>query len=429
MYILLLITIISAILVPALYIFNILFIRDIASSYISDIQITFGLSPYLEKAIIVVATAVLIFISGLVFSFSRTRRSLGYATISATLVGYYLLLWWGTEPFWFDDKGRALRCYVRMDEGIFFRRLKEPDKPQIDLETGLRCLPVTPSVRRDLKIVQKIMAREGIKRISTPQIFFNEQTGKPVVWFVRKDGSFRFFNAPIYDPESGQRARPVTRDIIRQYQEWKKEQKRKAEEKKERRRQAEEERKRQIAAKEARRKEKKKRRREQERLRHMRNLLLPSVAALPPTTNQRLGVEIFAVDVLAMEASAELLNALASRMEILNPVWRRAFRKEGHYQKLLAGDMTPAQETEVFSRLPAVLVGKLTVSCNPRHVVGFAGKSCAADFDGRLISKSFSRRITLGSRGFDVDDKRAAARSGKRLAERLKVILDGEEKE
>ncbi len=213
----LLVAAIAVIIMPFMYIYNFIFIRQLVSLYFNDIEITFGLNPYLAKAFVILVTVVILYVLALTFSLSYAKRRTGRYLLIGLLVLYYLLLWWGSEPFWYTKDGKPLRCYVRTDKEILIRRLHVAGQPQLDRETGQQCIPITPAVKRNLEILKGILAKEGIRKIENPKQFFNAQTGQPVVWYVRKNDSFVFYNAPVFDPETGALAQPVTKDIIDDY--------------------------------------------------------------------------------------------------------------------------------------------------------------------------------------------------------------------
>ncbi len=415
------IILIILIIYPLLTVLNILSVKNIANSFIGDIDIVFGLNPYLTKAILAAVTMPLLWLFVQSFNiFNNKIRVLARALLVLSLVIYYIILWIGSDAFWFDRNGNPLKCYVLTKKSIIFHRIKHISEYEVDQKTGKKCLPVTRGALRDLRIIKHVMNNGGVKELKSPKSFFDVQTGDPIVWYThRKGGEYALFNAPVHDPVTGTRAAPMTRQEVRAFQDWLALKKRQEAEKA---RQAEAERKRraeQKAAELERKKREEKLKAKKSRLAKMRELL--AISVLAPTKKPHSGVHIVSKDndhstILATKMVRASLAVLSS---VTSNVWKSAFIKKGYFAKVLNGNLAPAMETGVFQVLHRVLLGTLETKCKTANAVLAGGRTCTIFFDGRLISRQANSKVELTGNGFGVSEEQAVDKAAAQMAQRI----------
>ena len=91
------------------------------------------------------------------------------------------------------------------------------ERPGTDPQTGRPCLPVTAG------IVERI---EAYNRGTRPQRiiagvgpFFGSVTGNPIAWYYKNDkGDIELFNLMGFHPVVGDELKPVTRDVVAEWQ-------------------------------------------------------------------------------------------------------------------------------------------------------------------------------------------------------------------
>jgi len=399
---------------PLAAVFNILSAKEVAHIFIGEIGVLFGLNPYITKALVVAATLPLLWLFVQSFNIlDSRRRTISRFALAGALVAYYIILAIGSDPLWFDKDGKPLKCYIRTDKKVIVRRIEYLPSSGIDRETGRKCIPVTKENLRDLEIIKRVLRGGGVKEIKRPEKFFSDQTGEPIIWFVRRpSGEYTFFNAPVYDPVTGERAVSITKRAIEEYRRW---ERAKKEKERERAIKEEEERKRKeraALAEKARKKRQEEIKKELIRLEKMKKML--SIRGGGSNNIGNVGVHIIASakDKLESEVLAKLKYDLSSRgVEV--DIWMPSFVKEGYFDRVVNGDLEPAKETGVFQSLQKVLVGRLHVRCRyiSSALIGMDGRKCAVRVEGRLISGHMARKIELLSTGFGVSEGQAAKKA------------------
>jgi hypothetical protein len=95
-------------------------------------------------------------------------------------------------------------------------------------ETGEELLPITrPVVSQWRAEVEQRNAQEARRPPAIVDLDkyppFDSVTGEPTVWYRKlDDGSFNFYDRPGFDPQTGDRLLPITRDVIADWQGYKK---------------------------------------------------------------------------------------------------------------------------------------------------------------------------------------------------------------
>jgi tetratricopeptide (TPR) repeat protein len=187
--------------------FDKVFVYFYARSYVEEIAATLGLNKHLATALVWIVFALTAFLLSCIISFSKSRRSLGYAGLLTLVVGQALILYLADKPF--NEKGVAQKCYVMMRDSIRYG-----ERAGIDPGTGLECKPLTPEIAER---VERYAKGDRPKRLSAKEnpVFFAPSTGSRVVWYSRnKNGIVEIFDLMGYHPETGEELLPITKDIV-----------------------------------------------------------------------------------------------------------------------------------------------------------------------------------------------------------------------
>jgi hypothetical protein len=193
--------------VSLIWLFDKIFIYFYARSYVEELTATLALNKHLATALVWVVFALTVFLFSCLISFSRTRRTLGFAGLLVLVTGQALVLFWADKPF--DAKGVAQKCYVMTRDSIRYG-----ERAGIDPNTGLECKPLTPEIAER---VGRYATGDRPKRLvaSENPAFFAPGTGNPIVWYSReKDGKVEIFDLMGYHPQTGEELTPITKDIV-----------------------------------------------------------------------------------------------------------------------------------------------------------------------------------------------------------------------
>lgn len=108
---------------------------------------------------------------------------------------------------------------------IWYSKAKDNKVEIFDLmgfhpETGEELLPVTREIANEWKKQALEEARRVPRPISHPTdyVFFDPRTGQPRAWYwVAENGHYEFYDAPGFQPQTGDKLQVVTRDILSQW--------------------------------------------------------------------------------------------------------------------------------------------------------------------------------------------------------------------
>jgi hypothetical protein len=193
--------------VVLVWLFDKVLIFLVARSYVDEIAEVLDLNKYLATALAWAAFAAIIVLTRLAFSFSKLRRRAAFAGLIALLIGHSLILWRGTSGEIIDRSGIALKCYVITRDRVLYR-----EHPGIDPTTGRECKPVTP------ELVEKLRQYEQGNRpnriTSAAPIFFDPGTGRPIIWYYKRDSEIELFDLMGFHPDTGEELMPVSKDIV-----------------------------------------------------------------------------------------------------------------------------------------------------------------------------------------------------------------------
>jgi hypothetical protein len=193
---------------------NILFFWSIFSWLQNTIQINAGLDGTLAKGIaaIIMAGVVMLPLGKLLISFSpipQKQKGLYRAIIFICISIFFFFIYFGGEKTYFNNQtGEAMKYYSISPNGSY-RFFSEPG---YDPETG-----------DALKIVSKetILRMQGspLPEDRKKNDYFDSETGEPLKYYsISPSGNYRFFSNPGYDPETGDKLKVVTKEVIMESQ-------------------------------------------------------------------------------------------------------------------------------------------------------------------------------------------------------------------
>jgi hypothetical protein len=192
------------------WLFNQVFYYYVTKSYVDEIADAYDLNRGFAAALLWTTFPAVVVLAGLSFSIAKRRRWLGYGGLLALIVGHSLLI--GAASKNFTAKGVAVRCYVLTRDSV-----KVLNRVGVDPETGRECRPLTPVMQEKIALYQ-----EGNRptRITTNSpAFFSAISGEPVVWYSKDtSGAIELFDLMGYHPQTGEELKPVTRQIVAEWQ-------------------------------------------------------------------------------------------------------------------------------------------------------------------------------------------------------------------
>ncbi|MEH6950718.1 hypothetical protein V4R08_05135 [Nitrobacter sp. NHB1] len=258
-----------------LWLLDKIFYYYLARTYVDQIAQTFDLNPHLANALVLATFFMAVIFGRLIWSLSKTTRRIGVAGFAVLLIGHSILLWYGARGELIDRAGNTIKCYVlsrdgkvtygehagidpatgrecrpvkpklveRLQEYAAGKRAQKIDDPNpvffdprsgepivwyyksknglIELydlmgfepNTGEELLPVTKQIAQDWKN----QSRRGPRLINAPEkyVFFDPVSGNSQAWYWRNaDGSYEFYDAPGFQPQTGEKLNVVTRDVV-----------------------------------------------------------------------------------------------------------------------------------------------------------------------------------------------------------------------
>jgi hypothetical protein len=177
-------------------------------NYVDEVGDVFDLNNHLRNALLLLTFLAALFFARFLWSFSKRKRLIGIAGISALLVGHSLVLWYGTKDITIDRQGNSIKCYVLSRDG----KVTYGEHPGIDPATGRQCRPVKPEMVERLKEYEAGKRPQRITE-SNPT-FFDPRSSEPIVWYYRsKDNSVEIFDLMGFNPDTGEELLPITKEI------------------------------------------------------------------------------------------------------------------------------------------------------------------------------------------------------------------------
>ena len=437
-------------------VFNLFWIQSLLDGYADKIGNVAGLSPPLIKSLALAALVPVLILIGWVISFSRTKRRFGLIVLVGLAATYFGALAFLTLDQRVSRTGDALQCYVVTAMGVTWRDIQYQG---IDPSTGRQCEPAKPYLLPTLARLDELLrAGRSLEPIRPNGRFFSP-VGDPIVWYHREpDVSLTFFDAPGFDPVTGDRLEPINKSIVREWQEFQAKQAaadaaQLADQERERleaekqqaaltamEQEAEHERaqeaalrqdqesarleaERQQAALAARAQEAENARtQEATRLEAMRSLVIID----PEHDPASLGFAIVParpksdLDVLAAQLlQPAFAKAAPKSVSIVPSLFNSRFFSDGFFDAVLAGDMVPIRESEALSHVGRIVLGTVRVDC--------ASNPAVADLTNCTVVMSY---VTLGAGpkqvaggriddiGPGIDEQTATARAMELLAQR-----------
>lgn len=188
------------------WLFNQMFYYVVAKSYVDELSGAYSINKGFTKALVWASFGAVVFFAGMVFSFSKRKRTVGYLGILGLLIGHGVLL--GMRDTLYDpNTGRTEKCYVIARDGI-----KILNHVGVDPDTGRECRTATP------QMTEKYNAyRDGHR----PQLitdrdpaFFDPVSGEPIVWYAKTAGRIELFDLMGFHPKTGEELKPIDRQIV-----------------------------------------------------------------------------------------------------------------------------------------------------------------------------------------------------------------------
>ena len=128
---------------------------------------------------------------------------MGWGLIIGYLVAFNLLMFGFTRSDYFDRaQGKAAKHYALTPEGYRFF-----NSPGFDPKYGIALSPVTPEV-----------AAWAENPTVHPGQYFDPLTGRPLAWYAKRSAGIELYPLPGFDPQTGRQLRPVTKEIVEEYE-------------------------------------------------------------------------------------------------------------------------------------------------------------------------------------------------------------------
>ena len=188
------------------WLLNQTFYYFLAKSYVDDIADAYSLNRGYTAALIWMSFAALVALFGLVFSFSKRKRAVGYVGLLGLIVGHSVAI--GLADRNFKNNGQAEKCFVMARDDF-----KILNRVGIDPETGRECRPLTPVMAEKIEEYRK--GKRPTRLTAGTPAFFSSISGEPVVWYAKtSDGGIELFDLMGYHPQTGEELTPVNREIV-----------------------------------------------------------------------------------------------------------------------------------------------------------------------------------------------------------------------
>lgn len=324
--------------------FPLIMVKKVFNYVVENIVNVSGLSQWLVKGITVFALIpfywALMEVSNL--NFRLFKRKSSHKKLSKFIIFsyagiFFLSMFFLSRGTYFGhNKGEATKYYANTPEGIRFF-----DSPGYDPKYGIKLEPVTPDLieKHQKKLLGMQPKKLDIKTMEGTE-FFDPITGDTKVWyFTDSDGNYEFYDAPGFHPVYKVELKPVTPEIIRDYQRKLDENKLKKAIEQQKAIQAEEEKK---------------------LLSYRNKYLNLSVTNIPQSEE----IAILIVDNSGNERT-DINSKVASlaKSKHLNPVpgmFKVAFIKDGLMDKVLSGNLSYLKSLDIYKHVDNVVFGKVS---------------------------------------------------------------------
>ena len=359
---------------PTIIVLKYIAFKEIYFHYVNTIEGITGLNTFLIKAIF--AILMVPFVLGLryIFSFNKTRRTIGTIIIIVYVVLYNFSLYQLTknQNFNFAD-GEVMKWYALTPDGV-----KYFDKPGVEPIYGIKLQIVTPEIIKNLKLVES-----GVHKVVDPETtpFFNPITGEAKVWYLKHpNGIYEFYDKPGYHPGTGQSLMPVSHKVVAAWETFKEEQAEIIEQKK-------------IAAKRRaaliKEEERKERELAQQKEEELKKLINPSTIIQGKTN---IGLVVTSntknPDFQQWPESnlANNLKNLSGSLHVINNFFSSDFSNNEYFTNVFNGDNQLLPKIGVFKHIDYVILGYIRYSFIKKGVMeGII--SCPINFTFKVIDK------------------------------------------
>jgi len=181
---------------------------------VSKIVENSGLNQWLIKGIVIIALIPLLWVLPAMYigKYKKAARAIGLIYLGA----FFLTLYFVNKDIYFSHSGRdrpPLKWYAITPEGVRYY-----DGPGVDTTYGIPLKPVTPDIIKKLRMWES----KNIKLLDPHKTtFFNPITGEPQAWYYRdSEGSFEFYDKDAFHPTTGEKLKPITKEVILEWKEY-----------------------------------------------------------------------------------------------------------------------------------------------------------------------------------------------------------------
>ncbi len=169
-----------------------------------------GWSRWLNYAVAIILSALVIWAFSFVLSLKKNRRQLGYGLLLSLAVLMCLGMFVLSKDIYFNCQTGAPQKWYTVTPEDGYRTF---DEPGYDTKWGIQRQLITPEIQRKIEL-------EKSGRIKVPsgqeEIYFDMITGKPIQWYYQaEDGSYEFFFQSGTHPKYGVDLQPVTPEVVK----------------------------------------------------------------------------------------------------------------------------------------------------------------------------------------------------------------------
>jgi len=200
----------------ALAVLKVLFLYSVYYFFFEKTAGILGLDAIFSRLLAVLATGLLLLslptIASFVFLGKKRKEVLIGSAVALT--AFSCLLYFGSENVFFDRSAsevRATQYYVKTMNGFKFS-----SAPDIDPQFGIRYQPVTPEIVKEILAWRKLGTYEKMPVVQ-PGKYFDMLSGNPIAWYIERGNEIVLFPLPGFDPQTGERLKPMTSESSKRY--------------------------------------------------------------------------------------------------------------------------------------------------------------------------------------------------------------------
>lgn len=178
----------------------------------------FGVDVVFSRLFAVLVTSLLILALPTLLGFVFLGRNRKQVLVGAMLVytAFSVALFFGAKDVFFDrTSGLPGKFVIETLDGFKFSNTQD-----IDPKWGIRYKPITPEILRRYHFWKKNGRNDAIPLVQ-PGKYFDMLTGEPIVWYTeRQNGEIILFSLPGHDQKTGKVLKPITSEMVDQYEQY-----------------------------------------------------------------------------------------------------------------------------------------------------------------------------------------------------------------